>query len=109
MNISHTSTLTHTRAHTHAHIYNIHIRVESKNDFLASSPIKLALRMCYSEPLYEGRKKQLNSTTNVSISEDDISEEISSYIIYIYNIYIIYVYAIYTYTSRPQSTNNLFC
>ena len=45
-------------------------RVESKNDFLASSPIKRALRMCYSEPLYEERKKQLNSTTNVSISEE---------------------------------------
>ena len=26
--------------------------------------------MCYSEPLYEERKKQLNSTTNVSISEE---------------------------------------
>ena len=48
----------------------IYRRVESKNDFLASSPIKRVLRMCYSEPLYEERKKQLNSTTNVSISEE---------------------------------------
>ena len=45
-------------------------RVGSKNDFLASSPIKRALRMCYSEPLYKEGKKQLNSTTNVSISEE---------------------------------------
>ena len=52
--------------YTYIYIY----RVESKNDFLASSPIKRALRMCYSEPLYEERKKQLNLTTNVSISEE---------------------------------------
>ena len=67
--------------------------------------------MCYSEPLYEERKKQLNSTTNVSISEEietferpeDISSEIETFVvefscfflssyyiyIYIYNIYII--------------------
>ena len=52
------------------YIYICICGVESKNDFLASSPIKRALRMCYSEPLYEERKKQLNSTTNVSISEE---------------------------------------
>ena len=40
--------------------------------------------MCYSEPLYEERKKQLNSTTNVSISEE-ISSGLYIYIyIYIY-------------------------
>ena len=43
--------------------------------------------MCYSEPLYEERKKQLNSTTNVSISEeissgpDDISSEIEMFVV----------------------------
>ena len=45
--------------------YILYNRVETKNDFLASSPIKRALRMCYSEPLYEERKKQLNSTTKL--------------------------------------------
>ena len=68
--------------------------------------------MCYSEPLYEERKKQLNSTTNVSISEeissgldiirpDDISSEIETFVVefscfflssYIY----IYIYDKYT-------------
>ena len=53
--------------------------------FLPSSPIKRALRMCHSEPLYEERKKQLNSTTNVSISEEISSglREILRYTIYI--------------------------
>ena len=42
--------------------------------------------MCYSEPLYEEKKKQLNSTTNVSISEeisspDDISSEIETFVV----------------------------
>ena len=45
-------------------------RVEFKNNFLASSPIKRALRMCYSEPLYEEGKKQLNPTSSISISEE---------------------------------------
>ena len=39
-------------------------------NFLVSSPIKRALRMCYSEPSYEEREKQLNSTTKVSIPEE---------------------------------------
>ena len=64
--------------------------------------------MCYSEPFYEERKKQLHSTTNVSISEeissgllirwpDDISSEIETFVVefscfflssYLYIIYI---------------------
>ena len=52
------------------YIYINIYRVEFKNNFLASSPIKRALRMCYSEPLYEEGKKQLNPTSNISISEE---------------------------------------
>ena len=52
------------------YIHYTYSRVESKNDFLESSPKKRALRMCYSEPLYEERKKQPNSTTNAPISEE---------------------------------------
>ena len=54
---------------------------------MASSPIKRALRMWYSEPLYEEREKQLNSTTNVLIPEeissgpDDISSGIETFVV----------------------------
>ena len=43
--------------------------MSSKIIFWQAQPVKRALRMCYSELLYEG-KKQLNPTSNISISEE---------------------------------------
>ena len=72
--------------------------------------------MCYSEPLYEERKKQLNSTTNVSTSEeissgpDDISSEIETFVVefscfflYSYVIYYVNICTIKTITETSES------